>query len=477
MRQLSGMDEFLLLHETGAQPLHTIKIAVVDPSTATSPVTYESTRQWVARRFPEIPPLRWRLIRVPLGLARPFWIDAPDLDLGYHVRRAAVPSPGGDAEFDEVISWIASVALDHTKPLWQLWFVEGLGNGCLAFVLKIHHALADGFASLQIFEQIFGAEDLSSREPGVTAPAAPVPSARERTILGLRSQLRVWRGLPSLMRRTNAAFKAGRARKQAGGLPVTKPLSAPLTRFNRPLTTNRIYVNVTVPLADVRQVHDAFGCTINDVFVAMCGGALRRYLQERDELPGESLIAVMPVSIRHPDQVDDYGNRVSYWYLSLATDVEDTASRLAAIRDTIQAAREWNQGDVDLPGDWEQFTWFYTRVLMGLTDVAERASHKAIASTVVSNVRGPRPLSHNGATVVAVRSMGPIEGSRGLNFTAWSYRENFAIGLHACREHVPDLRRLGELLATELEALKEAGAVPLSRQAEQATATAPGAQT
>ncbi len=453
MRQLTGVDEFLLMDETPSQHMHTIKIAVIDPTEARPPLTYESTRRWAARRFPHIPPLRYRLAKVPFGLAKPFWVDAPDLDMDYHVRRAAVPAPGSSAEFDEVVSDIASVALDRHKPLWRLWCVEGLDGGRVAFVFKMHHALADGFASVRIFEEMFETSGDGEHE---ALPDELLPSPLKRLLLGLRSQLLLFSRLPNLVCRTFAAMKAGRARKRAGGTPATKPLTGPMTRFSRPMTPNRIYVNVTLPLADLRRVHDLLDCTINDVFVAICGGALRRYLSERGELPDEPLTAAMPVSIRHDDQMDSYGNHISYWYVSLATDIDEPLARLATVRASIQAAREWNQGDLDLPGDWEDFTWLFVHGALGLLTFAEHRTGHAVCNATVSNVRGPRILSHQGAPVVAVRSMGPIEGSRGINFTAWSYGDDFSVGIHACREHGPDLRRLSEHVAIELASLRAA---------------------
>jgi len=455
MRQLTGMDEFHLMHETPSQHMHTIKIAIVDPAQGDRPITYASTRESAARRFLAIPPLRCRLVRIPFGLARPFWADVGELDLDYHVRRAAVPAPGRDAEFDEVVSDIANVGLDRSKPLWQLWFVEGLEGGKVALVFKMHHSIADGFASVRIFEDIFSDAGESAAGEGATAVSGErIPSRLHLLALGLLSQLRLWAALPRLLGRTRAAMKAGRERKAAGGEPAVKPLTGPMTRFSRPITPNRVYVNVTLPLNELRRLHGELGCTVNDIFVTLCGGALRRYLEKRAELPDEPMTAAMPVSIRREDEMESYGNRISYWYVALGTEADEPLGRLASVRRSIQAAREWNQGDLDLPGDWEDFTWLFVRGFLGLLTFAEHRTGKVTCNATVSNVHGPRPLVYQGAPVLAVRSMGPIEGSRGINFTAWSYGDDFAIGIQACREHAPDLRELADHLAAELVALE-----------------------
>lgn len=453
MRQLTGLDDFHLLSETPSQHMHTIKIAIVDPAMADHSITYDSTRGWVARRFLQIPPLRCRLVRIPFGLARPFWVDVGVFDLAYHVRRSTIAAPGGDRELDDLVSEIASVPLDRTKPLWQLWFIDGLEDGKVALVFKMHHSIADGFASVRIIERIFAGADTLATAEDTAVHGEEVPSRPRMVALGLRSQVRLWARLPGLLRRTGATVRAGRARKAAGGQPATRPLTGPVTRFIGPVTANRVYANVTLPLGELRQLHDELGCTINDIFVALCGGALRRYLEERGELPGEPMTAAMPVSIRHQDQTDSYGNRLSYWYVSLGTEIGEPLARVASVAKSIQAAREWNKGDLDLPSDWEDFTWLFVRGVMGVLTFVEHRTGKVVCNATVSNVRGPGPLVWEGVPVVAVRSMGPIEGSRGINFTAWSYGGDFAIGIQACREYAPDLRRVADHLAAELAAL------------------------
>jgi WS/DGAT/MGAT family acyltransferase len=451
MRQLAGVDAFHVLEESPVQHMHTMKIVVLDPSNAPEPITFEGTVAWAARCLPKIPPLRWRVARVPLGLGRPIFIDALDLDLGYHVRRAAVPAPGGDAEFDGLISDLASVQLDRAKPLWQLWFLEGLEGDRLALAFKMHHAIADGTASVTILEELFA----DGSEGADRLPPSP-EAVRRRALLALalRTDATLAGKLPQMLRRTGASLQAHHARKRSGKPTITKPMSAPRTRFNQPLTPNRVYVNVTVPLSDLRYIKDALGFTLNDVFTAACGGALRSYLDEHGELPERSLTATVPVSLRGPGDADPYGNHMSYWYVSLATDLADPQARLAAVHESTTAAREWAEDDRALFTDWQDYYVAFKAVAVSLRHLGERLSKRPAFTAVVSNVRGPRTLSHRGARVVAVRSMGPIVRSQGINFTGWSYEDDFAVGIHACHEHLPDARRLADHLVTELDALK-----------------------
>ncbi len=455
MRQLSGSDAFHVLEESPVQHMHTMKIAIVDAAAASPPITIGNTREWAAKVLPGIAPLCWQLVNVPVRLGRPMWVDEPDLDVEYHVRRAAVPSPGGPEEFDEVVSEIASFGLDRAKPLWQLWLVEGLADGRVAFVFKMHHAIADGGASVRILEQAFGAEGAAPLE----APSAePLPSRRARLATAMRNHGELFAKFPRQLWDTAASVRDGRARHKAGEPRVTAPMTAPMTRFNRPLTPNRAYVDVTVPLADLRAVKDGLGGTLNDVYIAMCGGAVRRYLDERDELPETTLTATSPVSIRKDHEQDLYGNRVSYWYVTLATHLEDPAERLAAVSASTSAAKGWAERAPELFADWQDYYVLHRIFASAIRAKVEKLSRRPAFNVIVSNVRGPKPLSHHGAPVVAVRSMGPLVGTQGINFTGWSYGDDFAVGLHACREHVPDLRRLGEHVVDELAALTRAAA-------------------
>jgi diacylglycerol O-acyltransferase / wax synthase len=463
MRQLSGLDAMHVLEERPAQHMHTMKIVLLDPSASTVPVTYEDVRAWAGRRLAHIPPLRWRLVKIPMRLGRPVWVDAPNLDLDYHIRRLDIGlggdryDPGGPEALDAAISDLASVPLDRSKPLWQLTVVEGLEDGRVALVLKLHHAVADGAASVRILEDMFGTSEIPAPgERTAPLPAERMPSATERMLFAVRANLALTVGLPSVARRTFVALRAGRRRRRAGSTALTRPLSGPPTCFNLPLTANRIYVNVTVPLADLKSIKESLGGTVNDVYLAICGGALRRYLDEHGEVPENPLTATAPVSIRREDELNPYGNRTSYWYVSLATDLADPVARLAAVRDSTAAARSWARDDRDLFADWQDFYGIYHLISVTLLHLTERLARRPVFNAIVSNIRGPRHLSFHGADVVAVRSMGPLVGAQGVNLTAWSYGDDLSIGLHACREHVPDLRRLGDHIVDELAALKKA---------------------
>jgi WS/DGAT/MGAT family acyltransferase len=244
--------------------------------------------------------------------------------------------------------------------------------------------------------------------------------------------------------------------RKRGAPPVTPPLTGPMTRFNKPITPNRAYVDVTISLQTLRDAKDALGGTLNDVYLTLCGGAVRRYLEDHGELPGPSLIATSPVSLRTDEESGAYGNRISYWYVTLGTDEADPVTRLEAVMRSTQAARQWASSDRSLFSDWQDYYVLFRLLTRRLLALTERIMRRPAFNAIVSNVRGPARLTFQGAPVVAVRSMGPIVPPECLNFTAWSYGDDLSIGIHACREHAPDLRSMADHLRDELDLLEKA---------------------
>ena len=456
MQRLTGADGFHLYEEDRVQHMHTIKIAIVDPSTADEPITFEGVKKGMAAGMAHIPPFRWRLMTVPFRIGHPWWLERPEIDVNYHLRRSAVPSPGGQTEFDEVVSQIASVPLEREHPLWQLWFVEGLEHGHVAYVLKIHHSLADGVASARLLMGAFQPDPTARLGPWPTdaIPRDPTPPRAALFRRAVTDLLSMVAASPALLRRTVAVIVAALGRKRAGIEPVAA-FTAPATRFDKDLTPQRLYVNATVPLGDLRAVKRAFGCTINDVFIAITGGAVRQYLEARGELPDRSLNASMPASIRRPDEIDDYGNRVANLTATLGTDITDPVERLAAVAKSTAAAKaSLAQRDQRFSWDWQRLYWFWRAWSVVLPRAVYRMTGEPAFSAILSNVPGPREtLYSDGAMLVGVQSMGPVIERMGLNATAWSYCDDFSIGVVACRDRVPDLRDLVDRIPAELELL------------------------
>ena len=332
--------------------------------------------------------------------------------------------------------------------------MTGLDGGRVALVFKIHHAVMDGQASVRFLELAF---DGGSDDPLGEVPAAePMPGRIRLVGFALRSQGRQVRQLPAVTKRSFASIRFNRNLRKSGAPPVVNPLSGPSTRFNKRLVPERMYVDLTVPFADIKGLATRAGATVNEVFVTICGGAVRRYLAAHGETPKECLNVALPVSLRQPDEMDNFGNRTSYWYVSLATDVADPVERLAAVKNSLDAARAWAEGDTELFAVWQDYYLLFGKMTLKSLTVVERMVRRPLFNAVVSNVRGPRELSLAGAPVVAVRSMGPITRLLGLNITAWSYLDTFSIGMQSCREFMPDLRELGTHFRQELAAFSAA---------------------
>ena len=454
MRQLSGVDALHVLEENARQHMHTLKIAIVGPRDG-APVPVEDLKDWARERLPRLAPFRWRVRKIPLGLGRPVFIDSGPFDVEPHIAVEALPAPGSDAQLDEVVSRIASGQLPRDRPLWELVIVTGLEGDRVALVFKIHHAVMDGQASVRFFELAF---DGGSGDPleEVPAQAEPMPGRARLIGYALRSQGRQIRQLPTVTARSMRSIRFNRNLRKSGAPAVVNPLSGPSTRFNKRLHPERVYVDLTVPFAEIKGLATRAGATVNEVFVTICGGAVRRYLAEHGETPDRCLNVTVPVSLRQPDEMDNFGNRTSYWYVAIGTDIVDPVERLAAVKDSLNAARAWAQGDTELFAVWQDYYLLFGKMTLKSLTVIERLLGRPLFNAVVSNVRGPRELSVAGAPVVAVRSMGPSTRLRGLNITAWSYRDTFSIGMQSCRAFMPDLRRLGDHIRDELEAFSAA---------------------
>jgi WS/DGAT/MGAT family acyltransferase len=433
--------------------MHTLKIAIVGPRGG-QPVPVEELRAWARDRLVRLAPFRWQVRKIPFGLGRPVFIDSGQFDVDRHVVVESLSAPGSEEQLDEVISRVASVQLARDRPLWELTIVTGLAEGRTALVFKIHHAVMDGQASVRFFELAF---DGGSDDPlGDVPEAEPMPGRLRLVGFALRSQGRQLRQLPAVTRRSIASIRFNRELRKSGAPSVVNPLSGPSTRFNKRLVAERVYVDLTVPFADIKALSTRAGATVNEVFVTICGGAVRRYLAAHGETPEQCLNVALPVSLRQPEEIDNFGNRTSYWYVSLATDVADPVERLGAVKDSLNAARAWAQGDTELFAVWQDYYLLFGKMTLKSLTVVERLVRRPLFNAVVSNVRGPRELAVAGAPVVAVRSMGPITRLLGLNITAWSYLDTFSIGMQSCREFMPDLRELGQHIREEIAAFSAA---------------------
>lgn len=304
MRRLTGEDNSFLAWENAAQPQHTIKVMVLDPSRGRRPLTFEAVKAMVPGLVARVEPLQWQLLAPRLRFGRPWWIARPGIDVDHHLRRITLAAPGGDRELGAAIDAIFHDRLDRARPAWQVFYVDGLADGRIALIWKIHHALADGTASLRILEALCSTGSVPSTPPRDERR----PALWRWLPMVLRHQLAAVVGLPRVVARTVAVSRVIVARRRAGKPGYAAAFAAPGARFNAPLTAQRRFAFRGCDMTVIKQVARAFGVTVNDVFLAVCSGALRAYLDRHGELADEPLTAVVPVSMR-PPVGDPWGNK------------------------------------------------------------------------------------------------------------------------------------------------------------------------
>lgn len=462
MQRLSGLDATFLYLETPRNHMHVASTAVFDPSTVPGGYSFDKVRDLVESRLHLLPPFRRRLVEIPLQIHHPLWIEDPDFDLDYHLRRAALPAPGGERELAEFAADVMGRPLDRSRPLWEMYVVEGLENGMIATVTKTHHAAIDGVSGAELTVNLL---DLQP-EPAETQPEAEWKPDREPTDI----ELLAW-SLNSLARQPVLAAKAARRtleaaltlrrrNRQPEVTPPPAPFSAPRTSLNGAITPHRKFAFTQIPLDEVKMVKNALGGTVNDVVLALCSGALRSYFAGRDEALESSLVAMVPISVRTEDLKGTMGNQVSQMLVSLASDVEDPVERLHTITAATRHAKDQERAiGAETLMNWAEFAApaVAARAARLYSNMRLADRHRPIFNVTISNVPGPNfPLYSAGARMVAMYPMGPIADGGGLNITVMSYMGTMFFGLVACRETVPGLWDIADGLQSALDDLRKA---------------------
>lgn len=465
MQRLSGLDAGFLYLESRSAHMHVGTVCVLDPAGVPGGWSFGRIRDLVENRLPLLPPFRRRLVEVPFQLHHPLWVEDPDFDLDYHLRRACLPSPGGARELADLAAEIMGRPLDRSRPLWEMYVVEGLEGGRVACVAKTHHAAIDGVSGAELTANLL---DLGP-EPRVVPPPDPpwrpdrIPSDLELVSSALSALAVQPLSLVQAVQRTvGVSLDLVRRNREPDVRPPPAPFSAPRTCLNAAITPHRRLAFTQVCLDDVKAVRRALGGTVNDVVLAVCAGALRRYLLEEGSLPEEPLVAMVPISVRGEGQQATMGNRVSAMLVSLATDVEDPVARLRAVSEAARRAKDQDQAiGAEALRDWAELAAPAVAAraarLVSRTKVFDRV--RPLFNVVISNVPGPGfPLYCAGARVEALYPMGPVADGVGLNMTVMSYQGSMYFGLVACRETVPRLERIAGHLDDALEELGKAAA-------------------
>ena len=484
MKQLTGLDTQFLAIESETTVGHVGGLAVFDPATAPGgKLGLAEVRAMLAERLHLLPPLRWTLVPVPMGLDRPYWKDDPDFDLDYHVRELALPAPGDDEQLSEQVARIASRRLDRARPLWELYVIHGLEGGRVAVLTKMHHAMIDGMSGAEIMGILFDLEPEGREIPPAdgSLPAEVAPSTLEMLGRGVASlplyPLRALQALPNTLPYLDVApsifglpgaeqvsRSASRLRRRILGSEehdgeiVERPkMRAPRVTFSGKVSPHRRFVFGSMPLADVKRVKNHFGVTVNDVVVSLCAGAIRDWLVAHDELPDRPLLAQIPVSVRTREQMGTYGNRISVMIVPIPTDVPTADGRLSAAHESMRAAKDRHKA---LPAQaLQDVTNFIppainARAARVALQLGANAALRPLFNVIISNVPGPPvPLYLAGARLEANYPVSVITDGAGLNITVLSYMDHVDIGIICDREQMPDVQSVLDGMGAELDAL------------------------
>ena len=476
MKQLGGIDATFLYMETPETPMHVAGLTLYEPPADFSGSFFEHFKEFFLTRIHLAPIFEKKLARTVLELDHPLWVDAGELDLDYHLRRATLPAPGTWRQLEDLVGDLHSVPLDRTQPLWQFTVIEGLDDGNVAIYSKMHHAAIDGGAGMAIAAALYDMSPVP-RKVKPPLPKKPVrkPSIEERAILGIndavqnviRQQLNVMQAIPQVLGTLTDLLAPPKSADGTPsgdpGIPAIPDVLAPKTPFNVTITSRRSYAARALSLTDAKTVSKATGTKINDVVMAVCAGALRPYLAARKALPKKPLVAFVPISLREPGNADA-SNQVFGMLCPIATQIEESLERLKSIQKTTNDSKSLAGTVKDVsPKD---FTLLGAPILLpglaklyGRTGLADMMP--STTNLTISNVPGPPfPLYCAGAKILAMYPVSiPVHGIA-LNITVQSYQDKLNFAITADRRAVPDPQKLADLFAPALDALKQAVTAP-----------------
>jgi len=481
MRQLTSLDAQFLALESSNQTGHVAGLAILDPSSkASGELTLEDVCQLMDERLPLLPPLRWRLVEVPFGLDYPYWLDDPDFDLDFHVRELALPPGATREKLAEQVARIVSRPLDRARPLWELYLIHGLEDGQVAILTKIHHAVIDGLSGAEIMGVLYDLEPEGRELPEPTADGVDrEPTELEMLTRGLlgfpRYPLRMLRSLPRALPNLDES-------PVFAGIPgtglvakltdrLTRPISsretgvlahttqkAPKTRFNGRISPHRRFAFGQLDLDEVKEVKNKHRCTVNDVVISICAGAVRSWLLDHNDLPPDPLVVQVPVSVRRDEHMGTYGNRIMLMSAPLFTNEPDPIRRLDKTHKALAAMKEHHRAlPAELLQDTNHFIppAVFARAARATFAISTSERGRPTWNLVVSNVPGPQfPLYCAGARLVANYPVSVITDGMGLNITVMSYDGHMDFGIVADRDQMPDLWSMLDRLRDSLEELK-----------------------
>jgi diacylglycerol O-acyltransferase / wax synthase len=471
VKRLSGWDAMLLYSETPNVHMHTIKVGIIDASVFDGNPTIEAFREILHARMHKLEPMRFQLVEIPLKFHHPMWRENVDVDLEYHVRPLTLDAPGGRRELDKAVGEVASTQLDRDKPLWVMYFVDGLADGGVAVINKMHHALADGVASGNLIAR---AMDLQSAPDNAQdCEIDPEPSRSELIVTALGDHLHQVARLPATIRYT--ARGIGRVRRSSRGLSelLRGPFTPPSTFMNHALGPERRFASAALSFDDVKAVSKQLGVTINDILLSISAGAVRRLLLKYDGSADCPLLVSVPMSIdTDPGRV--WGNKFTTIAIAAPTHIADPIQRVQEVHTAALTAKEAHKlVGLELLARWASY---FPPVPFEAYSRRQAVSEKpkAMPNFAVSNVAGPRERGRvAGAVVREFYSVGPLITGSGVNITVWSYADQLSISVLTDGVTTDDPHEITDALTEAFTELRSAaGHTSNLSTADSATTTA-----
>jgi len=462
---LNPLDAAWLQVESRDTPMHIAGLMPFTLPEGASGDFHKQLMQELRSSHEFVPPWNLRLRSPGITHPLPVWVEEDTVDLEYHVRHSALPSPGGERELGQLIARLHSQPLDLSRPPWEFHLIEGLHDHRFAIYIKMHHSLLDGISGVRLLMRSMAETAEASlklppfwspgldkrRPPKSTASALPLPLSLD-AVLGtvLQSVSGQVQTVPQLVR----AFGSMLSAAISPGDTLMVPFDAPKSSLNGRVRGQRRVATQQFPLPRLKALAKAAGCTLNDVVLAICGGALRRFLLDDDALPAKPLTAGVPVSVRPADD-EGTGNAITFIIATMATDIADPRERLAAIVASTRRAKEHVQS---LPRDaMTQYTMLLMApsILSMLTPLGGRI--RPMFNVTVSNVPGPeKPLYFRGARLEAIYPISLIAHGLALNITCESYAGSLDFAFVGCRDGLPHLQKLSGYASDALAELEAA---------------------
>jgi diacylglycerol O-acyltransferase len=451
MKLMSPTDSMFLIGESREHPMHVAGLQLFKPPDGAGAEFIRDMYETIVKNEDFQPTFRKHPARLLGGISNVAWAVDDDVDIDYHLRRSGLPRPGRVRELLELVSRLHGTLLDRHRPLWEASLIEGLDDGRFAVYTKIHHSLLDGVSAQRLTIRSMS-PDPDDRE--ITVPWTLGPKRKSKESDGGQSALQSITGavgsLAALAPSTLSVARAALVEQE-----LTLPFRAPKTMFNVPIGGARRVAAQSWPLARIKAVKSAAGVTVNDVVLAMCAGALRAYLIERDALPDAPLVAMVPVSLRTKNEQDAGGNMVGTILCNLATDMNDPAKRLDAINTSM---RDNKKVFAELPRSQALAlsAFLMSGIAMGLLPGFVSSAPPPF-NIVISNVPGAsEPLYWNGARLDGNYPFSIALDGQALNITMTNNGDNLDFGLVGCRRSVPHLQRLLMHLEDSLAELERA---------------------